>query len=750
MLHAVVPLVVSRLKWTGKFVVSFLCSFCIAVFVACGDGDSGNHSGNSPGVFLVDAEMNPLDSVQQLGRTRARNTLDIRFVVIGDPHAEADYHWDIDTFQPDWPINSHYVCQRNVVRSVDRVANWFAHNPPPLMGVASVGDMIFAGQPNHSVWLYRTLWENTYSADDSAFDSRQFDRDGYSDWSYWRTTLPVFPSIGNHDDPTEDGLRENVRAYVKARVWRSDALYHPWGPTATDGDNWYDADASDIYIWEWGSFHFVSMGLWAFYDGCKGCGGNGATRTSVNWDKVKWLQTNLARVGKEKAIVLLQHFGWDYQSRTEQNKDGGILWWNDDNRDLLTDLICDREVKVGDNASCVDPYNVIAIFSGHEHKFDDASVCLTDHQPCDKSVPNYSVDDAGMCNESDKNDNGDTAGFFVVRLNGADGQMEVDQTKLSGEWRDQETKVEPWKTLPISTSFLRFDQGQPDQSSSGVDCAVIMPNGRYAATKCQHFPGYASSFLCRNPDDGTWHLSDQKSVSWADGFHMCDAAGWAFEEPKTVADQAAIIQLAQHSTFDPINPYVNYSDLGTPGVWREITPPKANFQASPVTAPAPPLSVQFTDSSSGPISSWHWDFGDGVTSTEQNPVHEYEENGMYTVTLTVTMTGPPSLISSKTAADLVKIEPYAEFTCQRTGRWCVRCGLPPIQPCPPCDYTYSYTFTNTSGGAGLTFQWDFSDGTTSTEQSPSHDFYGLSHRVVLSVRSGALSDSETKSLVECE
>jgi len=49
--------------------------------------------------------------------------------------------------------------------------------------------------------------------------------------------------------------------------------------------------------------------------------------------------------------------------------------------------------------------------------------------------------------------------------------------------------------------------------------------------------------------------------------------------------------------------------------------------------------VQFTDSSSDPdgsIDSWSWDFGDGETSAEQNPVHIYTEAGTYTVTMRVT------------------------------------------------------------------------------------------------------------------
>jgi PKD repeat protein len=49
-----------------------------------------------------------------------------------------------------------------------------------------------------------------------------------------------------------------------------------------------------------------------------------------------------------------------------------------------------------------------------------------------------------------------------------------------------------------------------------------------------------------------------------------------------------------------------------------------------------PLTVRFTDMSLGSPISWLWDFGDGATSTEQNPIHTYNEVGWYTVSLTAT------------------------------------------------------------------------------------------------------------------
>lgn len=65
-----------------------------------------------------------------------------------------------------------------------------------------------------------------------------------------------------------------------------------------------------------------------------------------------------------------------------------------------------------------------------------------------------------------------------------------------------------------------------------------------------------------------------------------------------------------------------------------IPPFDASFEATPASGPAP-LTVSFTDTSTGYIVGWGWDFGDGTTSFNQNPMHSYWENGTYTVTLTV-------------------------------------------------------------------------------------------------------------------
>lgn len=64
-------------------------------------------------------------------------------------------------------------------------------------------------------------------------------------------------------------------------------------------------------------------------------------------------------------------------------------------------------------------------------------------------------------------------------------------------------------------------------------------------------------------------------------------------------------------------------------------PCQAAFEIALDSTSQAPYAYHFTDASTGNITTWLWDFGDGNTSTEQNPAHRYEAPGTYTVCLTV-------------------------------------------------------------------------------------------------------------------
>jgi len=84
---------------------------------------------------------------------------------------------------------------------------------------------------------------------------------------------------------------------------------------------------------------------------------------------------------------------------------------------------------------------------------------------------------------------------------------------------------------------------------------------------------------------------------------------------------------------------------------RSFPNPDADL-TSDTTEGALPLRVQFTDLSIGIITEWLWDFGDGYISTEQNPIHTYDSEGTYTVSLTVSN---PDGSNTETKTDYITV-----------------------------------------------------------------------------------------------
>lgn len=102
------------------------------------------------------------------------------------------------------------------------------------------------------------------------------------------------------------------------------------------------------------------------------------------------------------------------------------------------------------------------------------------------------------------------------------------------------------------------------------------------------------------------------------------------------------------SPVGPQNLYAGSND----GVWKYYFafPPVAVFSAD-ITSGYAPLTVNFTDQSAGTITSYHWEFGDGITSSLQNPPHTYFQAGIFTVKLTVV--GPAG---TDTAIEVIRVE----------------------------------------------------------------------------------------------
>jgi PKD repeat protein len=130
-----------------------------------------------------------------------------------------------------------------------------------------------------------------------------------------------------------------------------------------------------------------------------------------------------------------------------------------------------------------------------------------------------------------------------------------------------------------------------------------------------------------------------------------------------------------------------------------------DFVASP-TSGAAALTVVFTNTSQAGYTSVLWDFGDGSTSSIENPTHTYTSPGTFAVALTVS---GPEATETETREDLIKVySPVAaDFTASTTS------GPPPL----------TVSFVNLSTGDYLLCSWDFGDGESSRKCSdPSHTF----------------------------
>jgi PKD repeat protein len=117
--------------------------------------------------------------------------------------------------------------------------------------------------------------------------------------------------------------------------------------------------------------------------------------------------------------------------------------------------------------------------------------------------------------------------------------------------------------------------------------------------------------------------------------------------------------------------------------------------------------VIFSDTSQSDPNGWIWDFGDGTSSMKRNPTHVYSGTGTFTVSLIASNAlGSDSLTRSSYIVVIEPMAPQADFLASPT------LGFAPL----------TVTFTDQSSHSPTTWLWHFGDGSTSTEQNPTHTF----------------------------
>lgn len=198
------------------------------------------------------------------------------------------------------------------------------------------------------------------------------------------------------------------------------------------------------------------------------------------------------------------------------------------------------------------------------------------------------------------------------------------------------------------------------------------------------------------------------------------------------------ISFAQHPThvYNNPGPYnivlTVTSDKGCTSTLNDVLNiypmPTASFAVNPGCIGT---SISFNDQSTvgfGNLVLWNWDFGDGTTSTQQNPQHVYAAAGNYNVTLYVETPGGCSGTITRT----VQIYPQPDLSFTSS----------PTVICKGGSVVLNNTSTSANGAIN-SWQWSFGNGQTSTQLSPSITYNTAGNYIITLIGTTSLGCSDT-------
>lgn len=291
----------------------------------------------------------------------------------------------------------------------------------------------------------------------------------------------------------------------------------------------------------------------------------------------------------------------------------------------------------------------------------------------------------------------------------------------------------------ISVSAIRYDETRAPYSSYGSTIDVCAPGGDN--TEDENNDGFGDGVVQSTHDGINYSF-----------FFLEFMDGTSMASPHVAGLAALLISKAGTLTPAQVRAAIQNTakDLGTAG-WDQFyghglidcnaallsvspsNPPVADFSASP-TSQVSFFPIQFSDLSTGGITSWYWEFefgpGGDDFSIEKNPSYDYSQAGTYTVKLTVT---GPSGSDNITKTDYITISPcvppVADFV-----------GVPTTG-----NFPLVVNFTDLTTGGATSWRWIFGDGTDSDVQNPQHTYTSPGSYNVALIASNPCPDVESKS-----
>jgi PKD repeat protein len=277
--------------------------------------------------------------------------------------------------------------------------------------------------------------------------------------------------------------------------------------------------------------------------------------------------------------------------------------------------------------------------------------------------------------------------------------------------------------IPMSMALVRYDSRKNEAmyrgaSDGGPRCTLQIKNKGHGT--------YEFTLACKNTDGATIPTPPQLCSG---GSKSGTTFTTTFDLDGTPSVRVGVTQpwrcLGSHGVVSQlkstdVSAPADSGGSGSDGTTNRV--PKADFRIDPRIGEAP-LTVNFTNRSydaDGDTMTSAWDFGDGSTSTETSPVHLFVSEGAYNVTLVVT-DSKGAVSGPKTQLVTVMPDPPAPPPPPHNSAPRADFRADPTSGTAPLTVRFSNASTDADGDA-IASSWDFGDGSTSIERSPTHLF----------------------------